>query len=152
MLSGPLVGCILGTVYGFTSLYDAISGGSLMTAFFFQVSPINTFILCVVTRALVGAGAGWIFRLLHKVDPTRSICYFVTGLLTPVLNTILFMGYIVLVFYQTEFIQSRVEMLGATNPFMFIVLLVGVQGLVEALTGAVIGGGVAKAVAKALGR
>jgi uncharacterized membrane protein len=152
MLSGPLVGCILGTVYGFTSLYDAVSGGSLMTGFFFQISPINTFILCVVTRAVVGACAGWIFRFLHKADPTKSICYFVTGLLTPVLNTVLFMGYIVLVFYNTEYIQERVASLGATNPIMFIVLLVGVQGLIEALTGAIIGGGVAKAVAKALGR
>ena len=152
ILSGPLVGCILGTVYGFTSLYDAISGGSVMTAFFFQISPVHTFILCVVMRSLVGAGAGWIFRSLHKIDSTKSICYFVTGLLTPMLNTFLFMGYIVLVFYKTDYIQDRVAMLGATNPFMFIVLLVGIQGLVEALTGAVIGGGVAKAVAKALGR
>ena len=62
------------------------------------------------------------------------------------------MGYIVTVFYQTDFIQERVAALGAANPIMFIVLLVGVQGLVEAATGAVIGGGVAKAVAKALGR
>ena len=40
--------------------------------------------------------------------------------------------------------------LGASGPLMLIVLMVGVQGLVEAATGLVIGGGVAKAVAHAL--
>lgn len=152
MLSGPLAGGILGMVYGFTSLYDAVSGGSLMTATFFQISPFHTIVLCVVMRTLVGVAAGWIFRALHKVDPTKTVCYFATGLLTPLLNTALFMGYIVLIFYHTEYIQNLVTKLGATNPIMFIILLVGIQGLIEAATGAVIGGIVGKAVSKALGR
>ena len=152
MLTGPLAGAVLGLVYGFTSFYDAVSGASVMTGVFFQLSPVHTFLLCVGMRVLVGLGAGWLFRGLHKIDPTRTICYFLTGLCTPLLNTALFMGYIVAVFYRTDFIQERVAALGATNPFLFVVLLVGVQGLVEAATGAVVGGGVAKAVAKALHR
>ena len=152
MLTGPLAGAVLGLVYGFTSFYDAVSGASVMTGVFFQLSPVHTFLLCVGMRVLVGLGAGWLFRGLHKIDPTKTICYFLTGLCTPLLNTALFMGYIVAVFYRTDFIQERVAALGATNPFLFVVLLVGVQGLVEAATGAVVGGGVAKAVAKALHR
>ena len=62
------------------------------------------------------------------------------------------MGFIVLVFYRTEFVQSRVAALGASGPLMFIVLSVGVQGLIEAATGLVIGGAVAKGVAHALKR
>ena len=62
------------------------------------------------------------------------------------------MGYIVLVFYKTEFVQNLVTKVGAINPFMFVVLLVGVQGLIEWLTGLVAGGTVAKAVAHALKR
>ena len=152
MLLGPLAGGVLGMVYGFTSLYDAVSGASAMTAFFFQISPVHTFILCVVMRTLVGVATGWLFRLLQKVDRTKTICYFVGGLAAPVLNTLLFMGYIVLVFYQTEFVQNLVASLGATNPIMFVVLIVGIQGLVEALTGLVIAGSVAKGVAYALKR
>jgi len=152
MLMGPLAGGILGMVYGFTSLYDAVSGGSAMTAFFFQVSPVNTVILCVVLRTIVGAATGWVFRLLRKVDRTKTICYFVGGLAAPVLNTLLFMGYIVIVFYKTEFVQNLVASLGATNPIMFIVLIVGVQGLLEALAGLVIAGSVAKGVAHATNR
>ena len=152
MLLGPLGGAILGMVFGFTSLYDAMTGVSAMTGFFFQVSPFHTVVLCVVTRTLVGAVTGWLFQLLRKLDRQRIWCYFAGGLLAPMLNTIFFMGYIVLVFYQTEFVQKTAAKLGAVNPLMFVILLVGLQGLVEWLTGCVIGGGVAKAVARALKR
>lgn len=150
MLLGPLAGGVLGLVYGCTSLYDAISGRSAMTGVFFQVSPIHTIILCVGMRVLVGVLTGWIFRGVHKIDRTKTISYFVGGLAAPVLNTALFMGYIVLFFYQTEFVQNMVQTLGASGPIMLIVLLVGVQGLVEAATGLVVGGAVAKGVAYAL--
>ena len=152
MLLGPLGGAILGGVFGFTSLYDAMTGTSVMTGFFFQVSPFLTFLLCVGTRILVGAATGWLFQLFRKLDPKRIWCYFAGGLLAPMLNTILFMGFIVLVFYQTEFVQKMVADKGAVNPLMFVILVVGVQGLVEWLTGLVIAGGVAKAVARALKR
>ena len=152
MLLGPLAGAVLGGVYGLTSLYDAMTGASVMTGFFFQFSPVNTVILCVGMRILVGALTGWLFRAMRRVDKTDTVCYFAGGLAAPLLNTILFMGYIVLVFYHTEFIQSRVETLGAAGPLAFVVLSVGVQGLVEALTGLVVGGAVAKGVAHALKR
>ena len=150
MLLGPFAGAVLGAFYGFTSLYDAITGASVMTGFFFQISPINTIILCVVLRALVGYLTGLLFKLYHRADKHHTACYFLGGLTAPVLNTLLFMGYIVLVFYRTDFIQERVATLGAANPLMFVVLSVGVQGVVEALTGMIIGGVVAKGVARAL--
>lgn len=150
MLLGPKAGAIFGFVYGCTSLYDAISGQSAMTAFFFQFSPFLTILLCVGTRTLVGALTGWIFNLVKKVDPTNTICYFVGGLAAPVLNTLFFMSFIMLVFYNTDFVQNLVNTLGATGPVALTVMMVGVQGLVEAGTGLVVGGAVAKAVAQAL--
>lgn len=152
MLMGPLAGGILGMVFGFTSYYDAVTGASLMTGVFFQLNPVSTFILCVVMRVLVGLLAGWLFRGLKQIDPTKTVSYFAVGLATPLLNTLLFMGYIVRFFYQSDFVQEKAAALGAANPFMFVILMVGVQGLVEAVTGAIIGGGVGKAVAHALKR
>ena len=152
MLLGPLGGAILGTVYGFTSLYDAMTGASAMTGVFFQLSPILTIILCVVLRGLVGAATGWLFQLFKKLDKHRIWCYFAGGLAAPMLNTILFMGYIVLVFYQTDFIQNMVASKGAVNPLMFIILVVGIQGLVEWITGCIVAGSVTKAVTHALKR
>ena len=152
MLLGPLGGAVLGMVFGFTSLYDAMIGASAMTGFFFQLSPLHTIALCVGTRTLVGAATGWLFKLFKGLDKKRIWCYFAGGLAAPLLNTVLFMGYIVLFFYQTDFVQKTAAKIGAVNPLMFVVLLVGVQGLVEWLTGCVVGGGVAKAVAHALKR
>ena len=129
-----------------------MTGASAMTGFFFQISPINTIILCVVVRTLVGLLTGLFFKALKKADKKKIWCYYVGGLMAPMFNTILFMGYIVLVFYKTEFVQNLVEKLGAANPIMFIILLVGLQGMIEWLTGCVAGGTVAKAVAHALKR
>ena len=152
MLLGPLAGTILGAFFGLTSLYDAVTGKSAMTHFFFQESPFLTVLLCVGTRALVGAATGWLFRLFSKTDRKHTWSYFAGGLLAPVLNTLFFMGFIVLVFYRSEFVQNLVSKLGASGPITFIVLVVGVQGLVEAATGLVIGGAIAKGVAHALKR
>lgn len=152
MLLGPVEGAVLGFIYGLTSLYDAVTGASAMTHFFFQISPVNTVILCVLVRTLVGFLTGIIFKAVKKIDKKKFICYYVGGLAAPMINTTLFMGYIVLVFYKTEYIQNLVTKLGAVNPFMFIVLLVGIQGMLEWLGGIVIGGSVAKAVAYGLKR
>ncbi len=152
MLLGPVEGAVLGFIYGLTSLYDAVTGASGMTHFFFQISPINTVILCVVLRTAVGFLTGIIFKAVKKIDKKKFICYYVGGLAAPMLNTILFMGYIVLVFYKTEFVQNLAAKVGAVNPLMFVVLVVGLQGLFEWLTGIIIGGSVAKAVAYGLKR
>nr|WP_243024061.1 ECF transporter S component [Butyricicoccus sp. AF10-3] len=56
MTMGPTAGAILGGVFGLVSMKDAITGVSAMTSVFFQISPINTFVLCVVMRVLM-AGA-----------------------------------------------------------------------------------------------
>ena len=55
---GPAVGAILGGVFGAVSFYDAITGASAMTGALFQVSPLNTFILCVGMRVLMGLCVG----------------------------------------------------------------------------------------------
>lgn len=150
MLIGPMGGCVLGTVFGLCSLWDAVSGASVMTGIFFSISPVHTVILCVVTRALMGLLTGLLFHALKKVDRAGVVSYFVSAFAAPFLNTLLFMGYIVLAFYGTEYVQGLVGTKGATNPFMFVVLLVGVQGLVEMLVCTLVAGGVSKGVAHAM--
>lgn len=152
MLLGPVEGAVLGFIYGLTSLYDALTSKSAMTHFFFQVSPVNTVILCVIIRTLVGFLTGIIFKAVKKIDKKKFICYYVGGLAAPMINTILFMGYIVVVFYRTEYVQNLADKVGAANPLMFVVLVVGIQGMLEWLGGVIIGGSVAKAVAHGLKR
>ena len=149
MLMGPLTGAILGGVFGLFSLWDAISGAGGMTTLFFQSNPVSTVILCVGMRVLMGVCCGLIFKLVSKLDrDEKTWSYFVGALSAPLLNTIFFMGYIILMFYNTEYIQNLVATKGALNPLHFVVLLVGVQGLIEAVSVAIIGGILAKVLSK----
>ena len=129
---GPAAGAILGGVFGAVSFYDAVTGASAMTGALFQVSPVNTFILCVGMRVLMGLCVGLVFNGLKRFDKPGT------------------WSYIVLAFYGCDYIQNIVAAKGAANPFMFVVLLVGVQGMMEFLVSGILGGIVARAVAKFL--
>ena len=147
---GPVAGLVLGGVFGAVSFYDAITGGSAMTSALFQVSPVHTFILCVVTRMLMGLCVALIFAALRKADQAGGWSYILSAMMAPALNTLFFMGYIVLAFYKCDYVQGLVAKNGAANPLMFVVLLVGVQGVAEFLVSGILGGVVARAVAKYL--
>lgn len=152
MLLGPMAGTILGAVFGAVSFKDAVTGVSLMTGAFLQIAPLKTLVLCLGTRMLMGFCVGWLFRFLHLLDRKRErLCYVLGALSAPLLNTLFFMGYIVLAFYQTDYIQNLVSTYGAANPIAFVVMLVGVQGLVETVVCTVVGGAVTKGAALALG-
>ena len=150
ILMGPWQGAVLGAAFGLCSLWDAISGSSIMTNAFFAISPVHTVILCVGMRALMGLCVGLLFQLLRRIDNKKILSYYVSALAAPLLNTFFFMGYIVLFFYQTDYIQNLVSAKGAANPFMFVILLVGVQGLIEMVVCTLTGGSAAKGVAVAL--
>ena len=96
---GPAVGALLGGVFGAVSFYDAITGASAMTGALFQVSPVNTFILCVGMRVLMGLCCGLIFSSLKRFDKPGTWSYIVSAMSAPFLNTVFFMGWIVLAFY-----------------------------------------------------
>lgn len=147
---GPAAGALLGGVFGAVSFYDAVTGGSAMTGALFQVSPLHTFILCVGMRLLMGLCVGLIFNAIKRFDKPGTWSYIVSAMCAPGLNTLFFMGYIVLAFYGCDYVQSLVLAKGAANPFMFVVLLVGVQGAAEFLVSGILGGIVARAVAKYL--
>nr|WP_326185683.1 ECF transporter S component [uncultured Oscillibacter sp.] len=143
---GPLAGLVLGGVFGVLSLTDAIAGRSAMTNFFFNIDPVNTVILCVGMRMLMGLCCGFVFKAVRKLDSKGTWSYLVGAISAPLLNTLFFMGYICLVFYHCDYVQNLVTTLGAANPIMFVVLVVGVQGLMEAVVCGVLGSILGKAV------
>ena len=151
IILGPTAGTLLGLVFGAVSFKDALTGGSAMTSTLLQVSAVNTFILCVVMRMLMGFCVGWIFRFFNKVTRKSTVSYFIGALSAPVLNTLFFMGYICLAFFNTEYVQNLCVAKGVSNPLTFVVALVGVQGLIEAIVCCAVGGAIAKGVAVALG-
>ena len=147
---GPAAGAILGGVFGAVSFYDAATGASARPAALFQVSPVNTFILCVGMSVLMGLCTGLIFNAVKNFDKPGTWSYILSAMCAPALNTLFFMGYIVLAFYGCDYVQNLVSVKGAANPLMFVVLLVGVQGVAEFLVSGILGGIVARAVHKFL--
>ena len=83
---GPVAGAVLGGVFGAVSFYDAVTGASAMTGALFQVSPVNTFILCVGMRVLMGVCVGLIFNGLSKLDKSRTWSYIVSAMCAPALT------------------------------------------------------------------
>jgi uncharacterized membrane protein len=152
IIIGPAGGAITGAVFGLVSFKDALTGGSAMTSALLGVSPVHTFILCVVTRTLMGLLAGVVYSLVKQFDHRRTWSLFVGSIAAPLLNTLLFMGYICLVFYHTDYVQNLVNTFGVSNPLAFVVALVGLQGLIEAVAVGVVGGIVCKSLSAFLSR
>ena len=133
ILLGPAAGAICGFAFGMTSFVNALIGtGSVLLMGLLQISPVLTFVVAVVARVLVGLFTGLIFKGLYRIEKTRGISYFVASLCCPLLNTCLFMGFLMLFFFNSPAIQSSAEKFGTTNPFKLVILMVGTQGAIEA--------------------
>ena len=132
MLMGPVDGAILGGVFGATSFLQAVQGTSAMGAALFAYSPVGSFVVCFVARVLVGLCCGLVYQGMRKVLPGKEkVCAAVGGFSAAFMNTVFFMGFLVLLFYGSPYVQGLVEALGVSNPLAFVVAVVGVQAIVE---------------------
>lgn len=150
IILGPKGGAFLGGIFGATSFAQALSGAG-MTAILLQTNPLGVLFLCFVPRILEGFLCGLIFAVLKRTK-LKKAAYYIAGVSCPVLNTVLFMGTVVALFYQTDYIQTLVTSLGAKNPLGFVVALVGLQGVIEAALCGVLSGTVALTLAKVFKR
>lgn len=147
IILGPKGGAVCGLVFGITSLIQCFMGGSF-GSMLLGINPLGTAVTCIVPRVLEGLLCGLVFQWIKKVS--KNSAYFAASLACPLLNTLFFMSAIVLIFYHTEYIQGIVQTLGVTNPFMFVVAFVGVQGLIEAAVCFLIASAVSRALGAAL--
>ena len=147
IILGPKGGAICGLTFGITSLIQCFMGGSF-GSMLLSINPVGTAITCVVPRVLEGFLCGMVFQGIRKVS--KNSAYLAASLACPLLNTVLFMSAVVLIFYPTEYIQGFVEALGVTNPLMFVVAFVGLQGLIEAGVCFLIASAVSRTLAVAL--
>ena len=132
LLLGPGAGALLGAVFGATSFFQAVQGTSALGAALFAISPAGSFVVCFVARVLVGLCCGLVYAGLRKVLPGNDkVCVTVGAFSASFLNTVFFMGALVLIFYGSDYVQNMVRTLGVSNPLMFVVAVVGVQAVVE---------------------
>ena len=135
IILGPKGGAICGLAFG---------------TMLFSINPLGTAFVCIVPRLLEGLLCGLIFQALKK--SMKNGAYLVASLSCPLLNTLFFMTSLVVVFYNTEYIQGFVSALGVSNPFTFVVAFVGVQGLIEAVVCFVLAGAISRTLGAALHR
>ena len=151
MLVGPASAVACATVFGLTSFYNAVTGTSGLLTALVQISPFGVFVTAVIARLLDGLTTGYIFKGLKKIAPKPVACY-LTGLAAPVFNTVFFMSFLMIFFYNSDFMQEQAVALGDHNPMSLIMAMITVQSLLEAITGCLLAGTVSYLVSKALHR
>lgn len=98
---GPTAGAILGFVFGMTSFMQCF-GMSAFGSLLLSMNPFYTFIICVVSRTLMGFLTGLIFKGLTKIDKTKFISYTISSVCGALLNTVLFTGLILILFWPAQ--------------------------------------------------
>lgn len=142
---GPSVGALLGFVFAITSVVQCFGlepfGTTLM-----GINPVGTILTCIVPRVLMGFLAGIIFKIVKRFSKGGNVPFVVASLSGAILNTAVFMSLLCLFFYNTEFIQGLVSAMGAGGMFTFVLLFVGVNGVIEAVACCILGGLISKAI------
>ena len=151
---GPSGGAALGAVFGLISFWECF-GKSPFGAQLLGINPYYTFLVCVPPRILMGWLCGLIFKGMHsRLGDTRGnfASYITASLSGALLNTVFFMSALCLCFYQTDYIQGFVQSMGSSNVLVFVLMFVGIQGLVEAVLCASLGSLISKGVRKGVHR
>ena len=104
------------------------------------------FVQRFVSRVLVGLLAGLIWKALGRGRAPLYVRGAVTGFAAALFNTVFFMGLLVLLFGQTEFIQNQ---MAGRSVLTYLVASVGVNAVVEMAVAALVSGAVAVALKKA---
>ncbi len=128
IVMGPGSGAFLGLVFGLSSFAQCFMGSPLGT-FLVQLSPLRTFIVCVIPRLLMGYLVGVIFLAIRRTNLTKT-AYVVASLSGALLNTIFFMGSLFLLFGSYP---SFLSFLGTDKVTLaFIASMIGINGVLEA--------------------
>ena len=151
IILGPGAGAILGGIFGVTSFIQCF-GASAFGALLLGINPVATLITCIVPRILCGWLSGLLFRAMKKSGKLKTAPYFIASLATALLNTLFFMGCIILLFWSDSTFISTMS--GWNLPtdaiWPFLVAFIGVNGCVEAAVNFIAAGTVSKVLSKTI--
>jgi len=104
------------------------------------------FVQRFVSRVMVGLIAALVWRALSRRKAPLYVAGAITGFSAAFFNTLFFMGLLVLLFGQTEFIQNQ---MAGRSVLAYLIASVGINAVVEMLVAALATGAVAAALKKA---
>ena len=140
-------GALLGLAFGVSSFIQCFGMSAFGTAIM-GVSPVSTFIICIIPRVLMGAGSALVYKLLKGKNVQDNVSSLISFLTAAVLNTLFFVGSFILLFGNTEFYSGLETQFATTNVIAFFAAFVGLNGLVEAVASGVFGCVVGKVISK----
>ena len=146
---GPVGGAIAGAVFGLTSFGQCIGigGTSLMGVTLFGINPFLAFVQRFIPRLVDGLLLGYIFQGVRRKSKNIYLSCACNRISFPhFLNTLFFMGLLVGLFGNTEYVQG---LMGGKNVILFICTFVGINAVCEMLSATVITGAVGAALYKA---
>lgn len=143
---GPAGGATAGAIFGLLSFLQCFGIGipSGMGIILVGINPVLAFIQRFVPRLLDGLLLGYIFRAVSKKNVYVGCA--ITGFFSAFLNTVFFMGALVLLFGNTEYVQG---LIAGRNVIVFICAFVGVNAVVEMVVATLITGAVGSALFRA---
>ncbi|MBR5043785.1 MAG: ECF transporter S component, partial [Clostridia bacterium] len=146
MVVGPMSGLFLGTLFGVTSLIQAIMGDPF-GQFLLGVNPFLTGCLCIIPRALMGFLAGVLFKLYVKWIRGEKVFPMIAGGATAsLLNTIFFVGG----FIGFYLIYRNHPDFGSYSVWGIILSVLTLNVLIELGTGIVVSAAVSRALVQFL--
>lgn len=148
ILLGPVYGAYFGLLFGITSFIQCFTG-DLFGAMLVAISPVLTAIMCIIPRILIGLLSGLIFVGIKKTAKNDIGAFLTSSLSAPLINTLLFMGSMMLFFYNNPEFHTGLEGLGIMgyNSFLSLVwLMVGTNGVIEFFVCGIIGFALAKSL------
>lgn len=146
ILLGPKKGALLGGVFGLTSFINNTINPTVTSFVFTPFYNLGEFqggfgsiIICFLPRILVGVVPYFVYHGVTKLMKTQSsnkmIALGAAGLLGSLTNTVLVMGFI-FVFFKDAYAAANGVTTNAV--FGFILSIVGMNGVPEAIVAAVI--------------
>ncbi|MBQ3136768.1 MAG: ECF transporter S component [Clostridia bacterium] len=140
-------GALLGLAFGVTSLIQCFGMSAFGTALF-GINPALTAILCIVPRVLVGVASAWVYKVLKKKNVQPNVTSLISFLTAAVVNTVLFVGLFIAFFGNTDFYAGLETQFATTGVIAFFAAFVGVNGIVEAVASAAVGGALGSVIKK----
>lgn len=144
---GPVGGAVLGAVFGMTSFLQClgIGGSSAMGVVLFDINPLFAFLQRFLPRLMTGFLTGLIYRVVRKFA-RAPVAGGVSGFFAALLNTVLFMGALVLLYGDTQYLT---DLMAGRNVIVFICTFVGVNAVAEMLVSTMVTGALCSALERA---
>ena len=148
IVMGPTGGAVMGGIFGlisFAQCFGLFIPSAMGAALVAQSGAFLNFLHRFGTRVLMGVLAALAFRPVSGKTNFYAGCA-VTGFLSAFLNTLFFMGFLVLIFQGTPYMQEKMAGRGF---IAYVIAAVGVNGLVEMAVATAVTGAVGAALQRA---